>query len=89
MFDKLVTFCVITVTSNTEENGVWMKHIIEYTSAKPPHTRILTSTWKQKAKLRDFRAKLVCNYNDRDAFWNKLIKRACESTSLENKKRQL
>ena len=54
MFDKRVTFYVITITTNTEENGVRMKHVIEYTSAKPPHAWILASAWKQKLNLKIF-----------------------------------
>ena len=64
-----------------------MKHVIEYTSAKPTTAGILGSAWKQKAKLKDFRAKLQYNYTNRDTFWNKLTKRACESTSLEKNKK--
>ena len=86
MIDMFVTFCVITLTANTKENRVRMKHIIENTSTKPPTAWMLASACKQKPKLRESRAMLLCNYNDRDAFWNKLIERAYESMSLENKK---
>ena len=48
MFDKWITFSIKAFTTYTKKNRVRMLQVIENASAKPPHARILTSTWKQK-----------------------------------------
>lgn len=47
MIDMFMTFDIITPTTNTAENGMRVKNIIQNTTAKPSRTWILCSGCKE------------------------------------------